>query len=92
MADFTRTNLKLKYSWITEKDKAMAVTGFPRNVIFDSNEGHQVVWFVNRYMESLGWHTQASFNNIELLLRKHLPVGINSHHHVKLWLDWHLTR
>ena len=90
MAKFNSADLRKKYDWTTSKGTAEVVQGFPANVVFNSNQGHEVLHFINRYMEDIGWFTKISFNNIEVLIRDWLPLGKHNHKEVKEWLDANL--
>ncbi len=87
MCSFTPADLNQHYSWETPEDAALKVKGFPSNKELNRNQGYEVLHFLNRYMEDIGWCTRVSFNNIELLVKVKLPAGRRSHKDVKEWLD-----
>ncbi|MEL1245847.1 hypothetical protein AAEO56_16355 [Flavobacterium sp. DGU11] len=87
MANFTINDLKLEYYWETQEDSVKEITGFPPNVILNCTQGYEVLYFLNQYMDHLGWATKVSFNNIEILIKTRLPYGTRTHMEIKNWLD-----
>lgn len=87
MDGFRKTDLRYTYEWNTAEDTCRGVNGFPPNLILNRNEGHEVLHFIIRYMDSLEWRTMTSFNNIEKLIQTQLPVYLQSHMSMKNWLD-----
>jgi len=92
MCDFTRQDLKQEYIWRTKEDDVKKITGFPADVILNCTQGYEILYFINRYMEHIGWCTLVSFNNIELIIKSRLPFGKRTHKDVKEWLDNLLQR
>jgi len=88
MANFKKSDLKLKYSWTAsaESDNAK-ITGFPDNVLLDRHEGYEVLPFLNRYMTDKGWTSQTTLNKLEDTLRDKLPGTTRSHANIKKWLN-----
>lgn len=88
MANFKKSDLKLKYSWTAsaESDNAK-ITGFPDNVLLDRHEGYEVLPFLNRYMADKAWTNQSTLNKLEDALRDSLPGSIRSHANVRKWLN-----
>ncbi|AWH85731.1 hypothetical protein HYN59_11705 [Flavobacterium album] len=87
MANFTIDDLKLEYYWETPEDSVKGITGFPPNVILNCTQGYEVLYFLNQYMDDIGWVTKVAFNNMELLLKHRLPYGTRTHMDIKNWLD-----
>lgn len=88
MANFKKSDLKLKYSWTASAEHDNAnIKGFPDNILLDRNEGYEVLPFLNRYMANKGWTLQSTLNKLEDALRSELPGNIRSHEKIKNWLD-----
>lgn len=92
MVKFEGADLCKTYSWNTPEGMVNDIEGFPADVVLNCNEGYEVLYFINRYMEDIDWATIKSFNNIELLIRDWLPLGTHTHQEVKNWLDQNLKR
>lgn len=87
MGSFRTTDLRYDYGWTTAEDTCREVNGFPPNLILDRNEGHEVLHFIIRYMDSVEWSTMIAFNNIETLIKTRMPGYLQSHLSMKNWLD-----
>lgn len=92
MAIFSSTDLKQEYRWETREHLASQIEGFPSDKILNCTQGYEMLHFLNRYMDDIGWVTVVSFNNIELLIKTQLPFGRRTHKDVKEWLDILLRR
>lgn len=88
MANFIKSDLKLKYSWTaaSENDNAK-ITGVPDSTLLDRHEGYEVLPFLNRYMTKKGWNEKSILNKLEDALRDDLPGSTRSHANIKKWLD-----
>jgi hypothetical protein len=88
MANFKKSDLKLKYSWTASAESDSAkITGFPDNVLLDRHEGYEVLHFLNKYMNDKGWTSQATLHKLEDALQDKLPGIIRSHANIKKWLN-----
>ncbi|WP_294822042.1 hypothetical protein [uncultured Flavobacterium sp.] len=92
MANFTKGDLKQDYAWKTKEEPAKKIEGFPADVVLNCSQGYEVLHFLNRYMDDLGWVTIISFNNIEFIIKARMPFGKRTHKEVKDWLDSLLRR
>jgi len=87
MADFKRSDLKYGYSWTAAKENDNAkITGFPDSHLLGRNEGYEVLPYINRYMNSIGWKLESSFHKIEKAIRIDLSGTIRGHASIKKWL------
>jgi len=88
MANFNRRSLRYSYSWTSSKEKDHSkIIGFPDEYLLDSNEGYEVLPFINKYMSSRAWAYESTFLRIEKVLREELPKDIRGHKSIKEWLD-----
>lgn len=92
MCNFTRNDLKQDYLWRTKEETVKNISGFPADIVLNCTQGYEVLHFLNRYMDDIGWSTLVSFNNIELIIKSRLPFGKRTHKDVKEWLDILLRR
>lgn len=88
MANFNKKSLRYGYSWtIVKENDNSKIIGFPDDAILDSNEGYEVLPFINKYMSSRKWAYESTFHNIEQTIKEHLPDTVRNHKHIKEWLD-----
>ena len=87
MAGFLREHLRHSYNWNSPEDDCRDISGFPETEMLNCMEGFEMLHFVNRYLDDIGWCTQISFNNVESLIKTRRPIFLCSHSEVKLWLD-----
>lgn len=92
MAGFLREHLRHSYDWNSPEDACRDISGFPEAEKLNCMEGFEVLHFVNRYLDDIGWSTQTSFNNVESLIKTRRPIFLRSHSEVKLWLDGMLKK
>lgn len=92
MAGFSRKHLRHSYIWSTPENECKAIEGFPDTEKLNCMEGYEVLHFVNRYLNDIGWCTQTSFNNVESLVKTRKPIFLHNHSEVKLWLDGMLRK
>jgi hypothetical protein len=87
MNDFRATDLVHSYEWNTSESACKKVMGFPEDLPFNRNDGYEMLHFINRYMDDIGWATRISFNHIECIIHKTVPVNVNNHKAMKAWVD-----
>jgi hypothetical protein len=87
MANFTTTVLRHSCRWTTPEDEPKNINGFPDTATLDVNEGFEVLYFINRYMEYKGWFSPITFQNIESHIKTRLPFNVRTHKAVREWLD-----
>jgi len=92
MANFTTNVLRHSCTWTTTEDGAKKISGFPDQFTLNVNEGFEVLYFINRYMEYKMWFSPITFQNIESLLKTRLPYNVRSHKAVQEWLDINFKR
>jgi hypothetical protein len=87
MTHFAPSALRHSCKWNTPEYVSQEIGGFPENKTLDVNEGFELLYFITRYMNSRGWASQITFQNIESLLKTRLPFRVRTHKAVKEWLD-----
>jgi hypothetical protein len=92
MLNFRVNDLRHSYEWNVPENDCKDIAGFPADVKLNCNEGYEVLHFVMRYMDDIGWCTLTSFNNIESMLKTRKPIFIHSHYEIKKWLDENLRK
>ena len=92
MAGFLREDLRHSYNWNTPEDYCRDISGFPEAERLNCMEGYEVLHFINRYLEDIGWVTKISFNNVESIIKTRRPIFLQSHSQVKFWLDGMLRK
>jgi hypothetical protein len=92
MAHFNPSVLRHSCKWNTPENESSKIGGFPDSIALDVNEGFELLYFVTRYMDSRGWESHITFQNIESVLKTRLPFNVRTHRAVKEWLDKNLRR
>jgi len=101
MSTFKRTDLHYSdYSWKTTGGDQAKIKGFPDNVLLNRREGYEVVYFIDRFVESeIVWSdltlTEKKECGIKLekLIHDYLPPDLRSNEHVHEWIvaNWSLN-
>lgn len=87
MAHFTRTILRHSGLWTAPETSNKNLSGFPDAVLFNRNEGFEVLHFINRYMDYRGWYAEQTFQKIETIIKTRLPYAVRTHKDAQQWLD-----
>lgn len=90
MSDFDKFSLKCNYSW-TDADKAKRHEHSIDDVI-DTNNGYQVLDFINRFMEVSGHRSLESFNRVEKMVKRELPENHATRKEIESWLSKNLYK
>ena len=70
MAVFSKGNLYYNdYKWTAYPSDDPKVTGKPDSTLLNKSEGYEMVYFINRYMESQNWKTESTGQKIEKYIR-----------------------
>lgn len=92
MTLFSPTVLRHSCKWNTPENETLKVGGFPEGLPLNVNEGFELLYFITRYMDSRGWQSTITFQNIESVLKTRLPFNVRTHSAVKEWLDVNFKR
>lgn len=87
MTLFAPTVLRHSCRWNTPESASREIGGFPENLVLNVNEGFELLYFITRYMDTHGWVSPITFQNIESVLKTRLPFKVRTHRAVKEWLD-----
>ncbi len=84
---FNQSELYFNYFWHTtgEPDDPR-VSGKPDSTLFSRDEGFEMLYLINYFMEHFGLKEKRSGEKAEKLLRKHLPKNIYKQDAVLIWL------
>lgn len=86
MSDFDKFSLKCNYSW-SDSDKAKRHENSSADDVIDTNNGYQVLDFINRFMEAAGHRSLESFNRVEKMVKRELPENYASRKEIESWLS-----
>jgi hypothetical protein len=92
MTYFAPSILRHSCKWNTPERESRSIGGFPDHKMLNVNEGFELLYFIARYMDSRGWVSQITFQNIESLLKTRLPFNVRTHKAAKEWLDANFKR
>lgn len=81
------------YSWTAVAGDDPKVTGKPDSTFLNRNEGYEVLYFINKFMEMYDLKNKSTATKIEKMIRNELPGDIRSQENVKKWvaMNWEKT-
>ena len=87
---FNRSDLVYPYSWQHTSSDNPKLRGEPDHSEFNRTEGYEVLYMINKIMESRGTFSLTDGKKIERMLKEH-PSNLRSQLHVKEWINsnWH---
>ncbi|CAA0151462.1 hypothetical protein [Tenacibaculum maritimum] len=75
------------YSWTAIDGDDPKVTGKPDSTLLNRNEGYEIVYFINKFMEIHKLENKATAKKIELMIKDDLPSEIRSQEKIKTWIE-----
>ena len=84
----SKADLKEKYTWSEYKAGDPLVTGIPDYVTLERSEGHEVLKFIQHFLDTYEWDEEtvtANGQKIEQLLQK-CPSSCQNHSNIKTWI------
>ena len=88
---FSERNLIYKdYKWTQYLPNDPRINGKPDHTQFNSAEGKEVVYLINKLMILWDYRFSNTGNKIEKLIHDQLPADVNSQEAVKEWIHSHL--
>jgi len=86
MSDFDKFSLKCNYSW-SDADKANRYENSSADDVINTNNGYQVLDFINHFMEVVGHRSLESFNRVEKMVKRELPENFTTRKEIESWLS-----
>ena len=84
---FTKANLQYShYSWTALPGDNPKISGVPDSTLFSRTEGYEVVYLINKIMDSQSWVQVATGQKIERMIKSGLPGDTRSQTNVKKWM------
>lgn len=84
---FTKSNLLYNhYSWTAMKGDDPKISGVPDSTLFNRNEGYEVLYMINKIMESQNWVNITTGQKIENMIRTGVPGDIRGQKNVVEWI------
>lgn len=74
------------YSWEATMGDDPEIIGSPDNVLFNRNEGYEVLDLINEIANDNDWKNKQSCEILERLIHDMLPQNIRGRSNVKDWL------
>ena len=88
---FTKRNLIYNdYKWTSYLNNDPRIHGKPDDTLFDSAEGNEVVYLINKLMVLWDYRFPNTGNKIEKLIHDRLPPEIRSQEDAKDWIKANL--
>ncbi len=85
---FTERNLQHKYNWSHSTKDNPKLIGFPDRALLSRNEGHEVLNFIQNFVNEQKWTGAEAVNGgqkVEKMIHK-CPGTQRSHLHVRDWI------
>lgn len=90
MNDFKRGDLVYKdYSWTAIDGDDPKISGEPDSTMFNRHEGYEVLYLINKCMDTWGLTGVSKSQKLERLIREELPSDVRSQKNVQEWLKTH---
>ena len=83
----TKKDLIYSYSWSVYKDDDPKVSGEPDSTLLNRNEGYEMLYFINKFMQIHSLESIKSANKIEKMIKEYVPSDIRSQKNIKNWLE-----
>lgn len=84
---FKKTNLQYNhYSWTALPGDNPKISGVPDSTLFNRNEGYEVLYLINKIMDSQSWVNVATGQKIEKMIRTGLPGDVRGQKNVVEWI------
>jgi hypothetical protein len=84
---FTKTNMLYNhYSWTALPGDNPKISGVPDSTLFNRNEGYEVLYLINRFMNDNSLKNVESGQKIERMIRTGLPGDVRGQKNVVEWL------
>lgn len=74
------------YSWTAIEGDDPKVTGKPDSTFLNRNEGYEVLYFINKFMEHYDLKNKSTATKIEKMIKNDLPGDVRSQENVKKWI------
>jgi hypothetical protein len=74
------------YSWTTYNHDDPKVSGEPDRTLLNRNEGYEVLYFINKFMETHELKKISSGNKIEKLIRENVPENFHCQDKIHNWI------
>lgn len=87
MSSFGKSDLKYKYTWTTTGGDNPKLVGEPDSSLFNRNEGYEVLYLLNKFMEKHNLKQKSSFLKAERMINEDLPSNVRSQANVMKWLE-----
>lgn len=85
---FEKQNMFYKdYEWTNYPSSSPKISGKIDATRFDKNQGHEVLYLINKLMELWNFNKVESCTKMERCLREKLPTKINKQDEVATWLQ-----
>lgn len=81
------------YSWTALDGDNPKIIGKPDSTFLNRNEGYEVLYFINKFMEIYELKNKSTATKIEKMIRNELPGATRSQENVKVWIvsNWNNT-
>jgi hypothetical protein len=84
---FTKTNMLYNhYSWTALPGDNPKISGVPDSTLFNRNEGYEVLYLINRFMNDNSLKNVESGQKVERMIRTGLPGDVRGQKNVVEWL------
>lgn len=87
MANFKKSDMQYThYSWTAYGNDDPKVKGKPDSTMFNRKEGYEVIYMINKVLDSKGLTSVASGQKAETKIKDKLPGNVRSQENVFNWL------
>lgn len=84
---FTKANMLYNhYSWTAIKGDDPKISGVPDSTLFNRNEGYEVLYLINKIMDSQSWVNVVTGQKIERMFKTGLPGEVRGQKNVVEWI------
>lgn len=83
----SRADLYYKdYKWTAYPNDDPRVTGKPDSTFLNRHEGYEILYFINKFVESYGLKEKSIATKTEKMIRNELPSTTRSQENVVKWI------
>jgi hypothetical protein len=83
---FHQKDLQYSYSRTAIAGDNPKISGVPDSILFNRHEGYEVLYLINKFMETHNLTDIQSGQKIERMIRNGLPGDVRSQHNVISWI------
>lgn len=81
-----RSDLKYTYKWKSIPEDDPRISGDPDTTLFNRNEGLEVLYLINKFLELFDINSIEIGEIVEKLIREEIPGNLRSQIHAFEWL------